>query len=82
MMYRERHYPGGGVRGDLDSSPGERQRSGGTFRPQGSMPDPDEVDRMIASSKAPLHTATLMRRSPQQRRDTPERERRTISTPV
>ncbi|KAL3203619.1 hypothetical protein MRX96_041811 [Rhipicephalus microplus] len=29
------------------------------------MPDPDEVDRMIASSKAPLHTATLMRRSPQ-----------------
>ncbi|KAL3203618.1 hypothetical protein MRX96_041811 [Rhipicephalus microplus] len=45
------------------------------------MPDPDEVDRMIASSKAPLHTATLMRRSPQ-RRDTPERERRTISTPV
>ncbi|XP_077524923.1 protein turtle homolog B-like isoform X3 [Amblyomma americanum] len=81
MMYRERYYPGSGIGGDLDSSPGERQRSGGTFRPQGSMPDPDEVDRMIASSKAPVHTATLMRRSPQ-RRDTPERERRTISTPV
>ncbi|XP_077563992.1 neural cell adhesion molecule 2-like isoform X2 [Haemaphysalis longicornis] len=81
MMYRERFNPGS----DVDGSPSlENQRStgGGTFRPQGGMPDPDEVDRMITSSSAPpAHTATLMRRSPQ-RREMMEREGRTLSTPV
>lgn len=79
MMYRERYFPSGGREycgGTLD-----RPR-GGTFRPQGSMPDPDEVHRLVSSNvPPPIVHGTQNRRSPQ-RRDTPERERRTISTPV
>ncbi|KAM7315880.1 nephrin [Ixodes scapularis] len=72
MMYRERYLLGQEYGGVV-----ERHRATG-FRPQGSLPDPDEVDRMI-SSNTPLVSGTQLR---PQRRDTPERERRTISTPV
>ncbi|CAN7982360.1 unnamed protein product, partial [Ixodes hexagonus] len=72
MMYRERYLLGQEYGGVV-----ERHRATG-FRPQGSLPDPDEVDRMI-SSNTPLVSGPQLR---PQRRDTPERERRTISTPV
>ncbi|XP_064471421.1 neural cell adhesion molecule 2-like [Ornithodoros turicata] len=75
-MYRER-YPLGTSR-EFDSPVG---RYRGSFRPPGTMPDPDELDRMISSNTPLVNNGPMLRRSPQIR-DTPERERRAISTPV
>lgn len=54
MMYRERYLLGQEYGGVV-----ERHRATG-FRPQGSLPDPDEVDRMI-SSNTPLVSGTQLR---------------------